>query len=395
MITRNNYEEYFLLYVDNELSGSDRLAVENFVDANPDLREEWELLLQCRIAPDARTVFGEKDSLRLPTTAASLVHPGNHEEYFISYIDGELDEATRAQVEEYLRLHPALLPEFGLLQQATFTPDTTIAYPDKESLYRSEKDRKIIFLPWGRIAAAAVTVGAIVLLIFKTGQGPRRTGVTEPGVALRSEQASDKKEKAAVTPRTPDTLYYTRTAPAAGRSSDTGTVSLNKGLAAGKTPSGRRDQQPLRATGRAPGNDPSLSQNSALPDNKAVAQADIATGQDLTVKKYSDPSAGRLAALDPGTTQRPGKILLPADRIVTAEPQTTLDKNSTFATQALLAVNEEETEDGLMDGSPPSRKKNKFRGFFRKVSRVLEKTTSRDEDDKHNVLIGGFQFALK
>jgi len=65
MITRDNYEEFFLLYVDNELSVTDRRLVEAFVGDNPDLKEEWESLLQCRIQSDTAEgpVFAGKEGL--------------------------------------------------------------------------------------------------------------------------------------------------------------------------------------------------------------------------------------------------------------------------------------------------------------------------------------------
>ena len=70
------------------------------------------------------------------------------------------------------------------------------------------------------------------------------------------------------------------------------------------------------------------------------------------------------------------------------------DNNSSFATRALLNSSTDDPEDG--DGMQSSSSgKNRLRGLFRKVSRVLEKSSSRDEDDKRHVLIGGFQFALK
>ena len=41
IINRHNYEECFILYWDNELTASQKQAVENFVKENPDLQEEF------------------------------------------------------------------------------------------------------------------------------------------------------------------------------------------------------------------------------------------------------------------------------------------------------------------------------------------------------------------
>jgi hypothetical protein len=63
MITRHNYEDLFLLYVDNELSPVERQSVETFVKENPDLKEEMETLQQCRLIPEDEVSFGSLEPL--------------------------------------------------------------------------------------------------------------------------------------------------------------------------------------------------------------------------------------------------------------------------------------------------------------------------------------------
>jgi hypothetical protein len=63
LIDRNNYEEYFILYMDNELPVADKQMVELFMQENPDLKEELDLLMQFKLAPDNTIVFEGKEML--------------------------------------------------------------------------------------------------------------------------------------------------------------------------------------------------------------------------------------------------------------------------------------------------------------------------------------------
>jgi hypothetical protein len=61
-INRNNYETFFLDYLDRELSPADRQSVEKFISENADLQKEF-LLLQQTILSPADIVFEPKASL--------------------------------------------------------------------------------------------------------------------------------------------------------------------------------------------------------------------------------------------------------------------------------------------------------------------------------------------
>ena len=61
-INRNNYEEYFLLYIDRELGRDEQLMVEDYVRLHPDLEKEFDLLKQTIALPPV-TIFEGKEKL--------------------------------------------------------------------------------------------------------------------------------------------------------------------------------------------------------------------------------------------------------------------------------------------------------------------------------------------
>jgi anti-sigma factor RsiW len=166
-INRNNYEEFFLLYVDQELSDADRRAVEIFVSENPDLEQELSMLQGTRISPDESISFADKDALLRPSANDFPVGLANIRELFLLYVDQELGENERKSVEEFAAQHPQLQHELKLLKQTVIEPDTEVRFERKEELYREEKERALVRFRWVRYAAAAVFIIIAGFLVFQ------------------------------------------------------------------------------------------------------------------------------------------------------------------------------------------------------------------------------------
>ena len=137
MITRHNYEEFFLMYVDDELTAEERVAVNLFVQQNPDLAEELEMLQQTKLTADDSLQFEDKKMLLQNVDEIGI---DNYEEQFLLYIDKELDKQKANDVEKFVLQHPQFQDEFTLLKQTVLEPEH-IVFEDKEALLREEKRR--------------------------------------------------------------------------------------------------------------------------------------------------------------------------------------------------------------------------------------------------------------
>lgn len=368
MITRDNYEEFFLLYTDNELSAAERREVETFVADHPDLHEEWKSLLQCRLTADTRLAFSDRSALYRPETdTPASTKDLQLTENLLLYIDNELDETSRQKIESLLRRHPVIARELTELQETVSHPDPTITFAEKDQLYRTEKERRIVLLPWLRAGIAAVVLAGVALAwLLYTGQQPEKpaTGIAQkitPPLTPAISPAAAHNIIPPVTPEPVTALQYQEGRP--------------------KTKQDRPAKQIFQKHEQQPRD---IATNNDAGDQRTVTPATIDPVKpsketnvtpDVTVGNL--PPAGDLAAN------------------VHFAVQTGIPKEqSSFATQALQQEANDQRNSNFISDEPAAPAKATLRGIFRKVTRAFGKTAERDDDGNRQVLVGAFPISI-
>ena len=154
IINRHNYEECFILYWDNELTASQKQAVESFVKENADLQEEFKLLGETRFTPDNNIQLEKKEFL----LNNSFINITNYEEQLLNYIDDEVTADQRKEIESFTGQYSVVKQELALLQKTKFQPESEVLFPDKSILYRREEKVRVISMTWFRVAVAAAII---------------------------------------------------------------------------------------------------------------------------------------------------------------------------------------------------------------------------------------------
>jgi hypothetical protein len=157
LINRNNYEEFLLMYVDNELPAADRICVELFIEQNSDLKEELILLQQAVLLPDDGVTFYDKQQLLLPTALQSSM---------LLLLDGELPNKEATIIKNTIKADTDLQQQYNVLQQTKLVADTNIVFTQKAILYKKENN-KVLPIAWWRLAAAAIFIGSSLWLGIK------------------------------------------------------------------------------------------------------------------------------------------------------------------------------------------------------------------------------------
>lgn len=189
MINKHNYQEYFLMFTDGELSPVERDEVFKFLLSFPELKEEFEEINQTKLFPE-KIPFDNKDLLM---RTAHKIDPTNYTSYFLSAIDNELNDEEIKEVQQFLDSNPQYEAEFQTLKQ-TVLPVETVFHPDKSSLLRNERVRTM--RAFWKIAAAA-SVLAITIFTWSVWQPVTDQGVTT--VSVNNIVASSKPAEPKVT----------------------------------------------------------------------------------------------------------------------------------------------------------------------------------------------------
>lgn len=391
-LNRHNYEEYFILYLDNELDSEDRREVELFASEHPDLKAELEILLQSKFSPDTDITFANKEALL--ARDSSSISMTNYEQWLFSYIDNELTTEEVKDVERFIAKHPEVKTELGLLQKTKLQPEA-IVFPDKESLYRKEEKAKVVAFHWKRWAvAAALLIGisttAIVLLNNKNNQQgssiAKQTdaktpigGNSDSNNNINKQPANtvpDERQIAVVTPDNKVETSPKETPEKIARiKNDNINPSKNKQEV---LPADNKEKDAIAQNNEStikPGN------NLPKPDQNPNVIGNANTG-------YTDNTNIGTAEIDNTSKKTLTDINTPSN----ATPVTTQASNSYNNPEATSGQPKADPDGGFASNDG---KKNKLRGFFRKITRTFEKRTNiKATDDEDRLLIAGLAIKL-
>lgn len=372
-ITRDNYEAWLVMYVDDELNEAERRAVQNFIQQNPDLEEELVMLQQSVLLPDEEIIFDQKETLFRNSVPKEPVNANNCEEYFVLYADDELTNEEKDKVELFVYKNPQYQADFELIQQVKLVPDTTITFPEKAYLYRTEEDdNKVIAFPWWRLSVAAMALLVLGSLGWYISVQRNHTNET---VKVTTEQPNNQKSNS------PGVVVKkeTEASPATNSTPVKGSANTDKQPEIPTTD--KKDQvQQLALTG---------SNKKNISTTRNIRPA-------INVKQVRNTQPPMVPPVQPekDIAAKPVEVVVGSSYTRPAVNGTVIQKPVAVNTVAAVANNEtNETEHTYVLNT--SINKTPLRGFFRKVSRVVDKVTNPDENGKGGVRIANLEIALK
>ena len=159
-INKNNYEVYFIDYLDGKLNSDQVNELLAFVSLHPDKKEELESLKKMTIPLDSN-MFAEKSALKKSINDVHEINESNFDEFCIARLEGDLSISKLNEYQHYLQNHSEKQRLERLYQLTFLKPDQEIRFPYKSKL---KKFSTKIF--YRRMRIYSSSVAAVALLVF-------------------------------------------------------------------------------------------------------------------------------------------------------------------------------------------------------------------------------------
>lgn len=370
-INRETYEEYFLMYVDNELTSEERLAVEEFLQANPDLQPELESLQEVLLQPDISHSFGDKKSL---FRTANPVNEENVEEYFVQYTDDELSLEEKEYTEQFVYHNPQYQTLFETFLATRQSPDRSVTFQGKEKLYRYErKQSPVIFIGFRKILAAAS-----VILLLSAGVWYLLDTNSQNGPALADSQPASPKQNTQAATDSPKVTAKTKSGASVEEESPLPDNQEN-------APDNRFDA-PANVMERKTSVENNFASNSNKTNPQNVKQESLLK-EEIKNANLPDPIEVDVAL------HQPKKEIFVIDEAIGEEG---ISNNQSQPITALSGFSEDNGSDIVLVGTTSITRKNPLRGLLRKASRFVDKAANLDPvNEEKGIRIANLEFALR
>ncbi len=169
-INRNNYEIFFLDYMDGNLDPALIAELLIFMEENPGLKEEFEDFELISVPVESSVIFEDKNSLKKNhVTGVDNINSTNYQNYFIASLENDLSVEELNLLDLFLKKNPFLVKEYELFGSTFLKPDKKIVFADKKTLkhYPSSILSKKAVLYSVSIAASILILFSILFIDFK------------------------------------------------------------------------------------------------------------------------------------------------------------------------------------------------------------------------------------
>ncbi len=159
-INKNNYELYFMDYMDGKLNDDQVTELLAFLSIHPDKKEELESLEKLTVSLDNK-IFAGKSALKKSINDVYEINESNFDEFCIAKLEGDLTISKAKEYQHYIKNHSEKKGLERLYQMTILKPDQQVRYPYKSKL---KKFSTRIF--YRRMMIYSSSVAAAALLVF-------------------------------------------------------------------------------------------------------------------------------------------------------------------------------------------------------------------------------------
>lgn len=172
-IDLNNYEAYFLDFMEGTLSVEEKHDLFTFLEAHPELKSEMDELdsnWQMTLMPE-KVTFTDKAALKIDESQLILT-PNTVEDVMIASMEGQLTEAHQKELATYIKAN-GLEKTYAYYRATVLKPDTTVTFADKKRL--KVKTGVVISMPLIARVASVAAVGALFIMLAMNWNSPAGT----------------------------------------------------------------------------------------------------------------------------------------------------------------------------------------------------------------------------
>jgi len=163
-INADNYDEYLIREMENDLSEAEQKQLNHFIELNPTLAKERQGYQLLGLEADDLVRYSDTEELKRVVLPTANIHADNYEDYLIKEVDGQLLAKEQDEWQKFVALNPMVLKEQRLAGLATLEADLFIVYPHKEKL------KKAVVIPFfANPWASRLAIAAGLALLFSIG----------------------------------------------------------------------------------------------------------------------------------------------------------------------------------------------------------------------------------